>query len=109
MKVVSSLASLTAFAVGIKQAIRAEGPEIVHALNDRNSQRRQQVINRRGNQGIDIVNVCYFGIPFCYEPLNVALGSERINGVENKTNLFGNVEGAEFVVMTAVEQHRVSA
>jgi hypothetical protein len=109
MKVVPSFASLTAFAVGIKQPVRAEGSEIVHALHDGDSQRGQQVINRRGNQRIDVVNVCYFGIPFRNRSLNVTLRSERINRVENKANLLRNAEGAEFVVMSTIEQHRMTA
>ena len=81
----------------------------MHALHDGDFQRGQQVINRRGNQRIDVVNVCYVGIPFCNGSLNVALRSERINSIENKANLFRNAEGPEFVVMTAIEQYRVPA
>jgi hypothetical protein len=108
VQIIPMHAPLANLAFGVEQAVRAERPRIVHALNYRDSQGVQHVINRRRNQRINIVDVSQIGPIRGYQRFQIARRAPGIYGVCDEPGLAGDAEILDFVIPARVKNHFVA-
>ena len=108
MEIISSLTPLADFAMRIKPAIGTDWSEVMDTLDYGNPQRMQNVVDRRRNKRVDIVDVGDIRSPSCDSLLDFTACSGRVHRIKSKSHLLGGAEGPDLIIMPIVEKDFMS-